>query len=255
MTMDHPPKISPAGPEPAAQSPEASRLDDLIGAALKEQANRAIPAPDALARLNARLDAATPAPKRRIFRPRLVAAFAAALVVILIVSPVGRLAAAGVTNATQAIITTVREITTGGSDNPTPRTGSPGAPSRASGSATTSLSTKSVGSPDARGTIASGSPTSVGTATGTTIAGTVTPPAAGTTVPTGTPANTTPRASQGNAGTNAVPPATPAPSASVQAGTAVAIPATSTASAVATAPLLPRNEPTAAVFPTATRAP
>lgn len=184
MTMEHRPEHMPPSSEAAASPQGASRLDALIGETLREQADGVIPAPDALSQLNARLDAAAPAPKWWAPRPRLVGAFAAALILLVIFTPVGRLAAAGVQNATQTIITTVKEIATGGNDDrPKTQPGTPIVPSRANGSSTTLMPTNGIGSPGATGTIG-------GTGTTGTI-GIGTPGPSGTTAPSGTPDATT----------------------------------------------------------------
>lgn len=189
MTMEQPPEHMPPSSEAAASPQGASRLDTLIGETLREQADGVTPAPDALSQLNARLDAAAPAPKWWALRPRLVGAFAAALILLVIFTPVGRLAAAGVQNATQTIITTVKEIATGSNDDrPKTQPGTPIVPSRANGSSTTLMPTNGIGSPGATGTIGG-----TGT-TGTIGIGTPgpsgTPGAMTTATPTGTATQT-----------------------------------------------------------------
>ncbi len=184
MTMEHRPERTSPSSEPAGSPQGTSRLDALIGETLRERADGVAPAPDALAQLNARLDAAAPAPKWWALRPRLVGAFAAALILLVIFTPMGRLAAAGVQNATQTIITTVKEIATGGNDDrPKTQPGTPIVPSRANGSSTTLMPTNGIGSPGATGTIG-------GTGTTGTI-GIGTPGPSGTTAPSGTPDATT----------------------------------------------------------------
>lgn len=237
MTMDQRRESSSSMPEPAAQPPEALPPDALIRATLHEQAAGVVPAPDALARLNARLDAAAPPQRRwRAFRPRLLAAFAAALVVILVATPIGRLAAAGITGATQAIITTVREITTG---NETSKTGSavPGTASPAAGSVAVPLPTSGTGSPGARGTAPRGSTTA---GTPTLPLGAV--PSAGTVVPTAVRA-TVPPGIRENAPTSTSPrPATASPTGAAPGGTPNTEPA-------------PASPPAPSPLPTPTRAP
>lgn len=206
MTMDQRPESSPAAPEPSDRSAASSDLDALIGATLREQAERVSPDPVAAARLAARLDA-TPLDRRR-WRPppRAFAAFAVALAVLIVVvvTPVGRFAASGVHDVTQAIVTTMRDFATGGGEAVATKTG-PGTravPSGASGSPSAPSAPSGIGSPGAQGTATNGSaiapPTPLGGSPGaqgtvgrTDSAGTGTPTRAGTAIPATTPGATT----------------------------------------------------------------
>ena len=102
------------GPPPPV--PDDARLASLLSETFAEQAAGVTPAPDALARLNARLDARAAARPWWAGHLRLAGAAAAALILLALLTPVRHLAAAGVHNAARAVvttITTVRDIATG----------------------------------------------------------------------------------------------------------------------------------------------
>jgi len=118
VTMDHPPEPLLPSPPPNHSGADEARLETLLRQTIAEQTADVAPSPDALPRLNARLDAAH-APKRWFGPFRLAGAVAVALILLALVTPVGRLAAANVThgvqNATETVITTVKQIVSGGS--------------------------------------------------------------------------------------------------------------------------------------------
>lgn len=171
MTMDHPPEPLPPLPPPSSLVADEARLETLLRQTIAEQTAGVVLSPDALPRLNARLDAASV--PRRWFGPfRLAGAVAVALILLALVTPVGRLAAANVThgvqNATETVITTVKQVVSGGSgsgsDSGTPPPhGTLPATNATSAPASRAAPTNGAGSP-ASGTAAN--PSSV-TRTGT----------------------------------------------------------------------------------------
>lgn len=167
--MDHTPE--PSSPPPANRpAVDDVQLETLLRQSLAEHVAGISPSPNALPHLNARLDAARPL-KRWPIPLRLAGAVAAALLLLAFLTPVGRLAAAGMHDAAQRIITTVKQIASGDNDaSNTP----PNVPS-----ATGALGSRTAPTNDA------GSPTTVGT---------VNPaPATSIRVPSGTPSQVSPR--------------------------------------------------------------
>lgn len=151
MTMDHPPEPLPPSPPPSGPVADEARLETLLRQTIAEQTADVAPSPDALPRLNARLDAAH-APKRWLAPFRLAGAVAVALILLALVTPVGRLAAANVThgvqNTAQTVITTVKQIASGTSDSGTPPPqGTLPAPSATGAPASRTAPTNGAGSP------------------------------------------------------------------------------------------------------------
>ncbi len=169
--MDHPPEPLPPLPPPTPPVADDARLEMLLRQTITEQTAGVVLSPDALPRLNARLDAASV--PRRWFGPfRLAGAVAVALILLALATPAGRLAAANVThgvqNATETVITTVKQVVSGGSgsgsDSGTPPPhGTLPATNATSAPASRTAPTNGAGSP-ASGTAAN--PSSV-TRTGT----------------------------------------------------------------------------------------
>lgn len=148
--MDHTPEPLPPSPSPSAPVGDEAQLETLLRQTIAEQTADVATLPDALPRLNARLDA-TRAPTRWFGPLRLVGAVAVALILLALVTPVGRLAAANVTHgvrsATQTIITTVKQIASGTSDNGTPPPqGTLPAPNATGASASRAVPKNGVGS-------------------------------------------------------------------------------------------------------------
>lgn len=198
------PRHSPAG------GPDDARLTSLLAETLAERGGRVAPAPDALARLNTRLDARRAARPWWAGRLRLAGALAAALLLLALVTPVRHLAAAGAHSAAQAVvttITTVRDFATGdnGSDKPSVTPNSPGTPAATgavtgsavapspTGSSTSPLGTSAISSATRTGTTTPGTATGTtsGAAAGTVTSGlTATPDATATRARTATPTGT-----------------------------------------------------------------
>lgn len=159
--MDRTPEPSPP---PIA---DEARLETLLRQTLAERAAGVTTPPDALPRLNARLDAANP--PRRWFGPlRLAGAVAAALVLLALLTPVGRLAAAGAQTAAQTIVTTVRQVTSrDGDGSTTPPRGTAPAPNATDASASRIVPTTGAGSPATGGTAHPSPSSRAGTPAGT----------------------------------------------------------------------------------------
>lgn len=179
--MHHPPEPSSTSPGPPL--PDEPEMEKLLRQTLREEAGRATIPSDALGRLSARLDAARPL--RRWFGPlRLAGAVAFALLILALVTPVGRLAAAGVHTATRTIITTVKQIASGDGSGSPPVRATVSAPNATRASASGTAATRGSGSPATGGT-ANPVATGTGTPTGTPIpiVGTPAGPASGTPSP------------------------------------------------------------------------
>jgi hypothetical protein len=185
---------APGGVSPPSGQDDA-HLDALLADTLAERATEIAPAPDALPRLNARLDQLRSGRPWWMGRLRWAGAIAVALLLFAVVTPVGRLAAAGLANATRAIIVTVKEIATGDDGGGKAPTTPASVPSTGSGSAVATApagsSTRPSGSATTEATVpgtAVGTPrgTTTGTAVGTSIA-TSTATAAPTSIPTAAP--------------------------------------------------------------------
>lgn len=167
MTMDHTPEPPPPSSSPNTPIVDEAQLETLIRQTIAEQTVDVATIPNALPRLNARLDAAH-TPKRWFGPFRLAGAVSIALILLALVTPVGRLAAANVThgvqNAAQTVITTVKQIASRTNDSGTPPPqGTLPAPNATGAPASRAVPTNGVGSP-ASGTVAN--PSSV-TRTGT----------------------------------------------------------------------------------------
>ncbi len=190
--MDHTPEPLPS-PPPGPLIADEAHLETLLRQTFAEQAAGVTAPPDALHRLNARLAAAAPT-KRRVAPFRLAAALACALVLLAFLTPVGRLAAAGVHTAAETIATTVKQIASSNSDTTPPRGTAP-APIATDFSASRTAPTNGAESPAVGGT-ANPSPSSrVGTPAGTAsqvapLSPTPTPHATGQPVATSTATGT-----------------------------------------------------------------
>ena len=160
--MDHTPEPFPVSPSNPPVLDEA-QLDALLRQTIEEQVASVIPPSGALPRLNARLDVADP-PKRWSGPLRLAGAFATALLLLALLTPVGRLAAAGVHDAAQTVITTVKQIASGDSGA---RTTPPNAPSATGGLGSRTAPTNGAGSPATGGTANPALATRAGTPSGT----------------------------------------------------------------------------------------
>lgn len=160
--MDHTPEPFPAAP-PNPPAWDEAQWDALLRQTLAEHAAGVPPSPNALPRLNARLDAARP-PKRWSLPLRLAGAVAAALLLLVFLTPVGRLAAAGVHDAAQSVIMTVKGIASGGSNE---RSTSPNGPSATNALGSRTAPTNGASSPASGGTANPALPTRTGTPSGT----------------------------------------------------------------------------------------
>jgi hypothetical protein len=183
--MDQTPEPLPTSP-PHPPPTEEARFDALLRRTITEQVRDVAPAPNALPRLNARLDAARPL-TRWPLPLRWAGAAVAALLLLAFLTPVGHLAAAGVHNATQTIITTVKQIASG--DNGAKST-PPNTPSATSALGSRTAPTNDVGSPTSSGTAnpAPATATRAGTPSGTASQVAPLPPSPRATAqPTGTP--------------------------------------------------------------------
>ena len=172
-----------------ASEQEDARLTSLLSETLAEQAGRAAPAPDALVRLNAQLDARESARPWWAGHLRLAGALAVALLLLALITPIRHFAAAGVHNAAQAVVTTITNVrdfaTGGGSDKPTPTAKPPGTPAATgavNGSVGRDLTNGQQHEPT--GTTVTGSATRTGTSAPGTATGTTSGTAAGTAIPT-----------------------------------------------------------------------
>lgn len=253
--MDYPSGPLPPSPPPRVPVMDEARLEALLRQTIAEQTADVATAPDALPRLNARLDA-THAPKRWFGPLRLAGAVAVALILLALVTPVGRLAAANVThdvrNAAQTVITTVKQVVSGTSDSGTPPPqGTLPAPNATDASASRAAATNGAGSP-ASGTVAN--PSSV-TRTGTPSgAASQVVPVSPTPTPRATDQPTATGAAVGTATATAPPPGSaPLPGPRATNTPAPAAATTSPTSAAATA-VTPATVATPGTDPTATLA-
>jgi hypothetical protein len=183
-------------PDPA----DAPAVESLLTQTLADYASRVEPPADAQARMEAHLDRTKPARQPPLATIRWALAGAVALLLLLLLSPVGRATAAGIGHAAHNVIITVRDAVTG-SDEGTRApargttatgTGIPGSATLGSGSATAgsgSATARSGGT--GTGTIAgtAGPGATVGTPrSGTMPPGTATGPSAATATPASMPA-------------------------------------------------------------------
>ena len=158
MTMDHIPEPFPASPSNPSTMDEAL-LETLLRQTIAEHVADVPSSPNALPRLNARLDAAHP-PKWWSVSMRLAGAVAAVLLLLAFLTPVGRLAAAGIHDAAQNVITSVKQIASGDSSaSSTP----PNAPSATGVVGSRTAPTNGAGSPTTVGTANPALPTRAGT--------------------------------------------------------------------------------------------
>ncbi len=244
--MDRPPQTSPV--------PDGSPLETLLRQTFQEETARVTLPADALPRLNARLDAANP-PRRWIGPLRLAGAIAVAVLLLALFTPVGRLAAAGVHNAAQTIVSTVKQIASGdGNGDSTPPSGT-ALPRATNASGSSVAATTGVGSPptggaaNPTGTTTNGSPAVgtarpvVGTPAGTAIATAAQP--SGAAPPVGTQTATAMGAVAATATASSTPATTTPATAIVVITTATTTPTTATVVATATA------APTLAITPVA----
>jgi len=252
-------------PTPSSSVPDDPALETLLRQTFREETARVTLPADALPRLNARLDAANP-PRRWTGPLRLAGAVAVAALLLALFTPIGRLAAAGVRDAAQTVVTTVRQIASGdgnGDGTPPSGTAAPRA-TNASGSSVAPTTGAPTGGTPAVGTA---SPV-IGTPVGTPDPAIPTPTPRATDQPaaSGTPV--------GTAIATAAQPSGAAPPVGTRAGTATAPVATATASGTpatttpataivvittvtttpttATAVAIPTAAPTATVAPTVT---
>ena len=236
--MDHTPQSAPTPPS------NSSPLDDpalgtLLRQTFQEETARVALLPDALPRLNARLDAANP-PRRWPGALRLAGAVAVAALLLALFTPVGRLAAAAAHNAAQTIVTTVRQVTSGdgNGDSTPPSSGTAIAPRATNASGSSAAPTNGAGSPATGGTA---NPT--GATTGSPVTGTVNPVI-------GTPAGTATRAVATPIGT-AIQPSGAAAPVGTRTGTASPTAATATpTSSTIVATMTVATAPTAPLPPT-----
>ena len=247
---------------PPTTTPDDARLAALLTATFTEQAERAIPAPDALVRLNTRLDAGASARPWWAGHLRLAGAVAVALLVLVLVTPVGRLAAAGIHNAAQAVVTTITNVKDfatgdGGNDSSSPTPNPPGTPAPTGAVNGSAIATSPTGSNTRPpGTITTGSAVTGSSVSGTTTTGTVVTGSAtrtgtnapgtatGTTSGTIVPGTPTPTTRATATATN-----TPVPTASLTAPTAAVprVPNTTApaVTSVMATPTIPPAPPTA----------
>jgi hypothetical protein len=204
-------------------------VESLLTQTLETHANRVEPPADALARLQTRLETTAPARQPRPGAIRWAMAGAIALLLLVLVSPVGRATAASIGHAARNAITTVRDAVTGNDNGePTPArgtsvtgTGVPGSATAGSGSATArsgSATARAGGTVPGTITGTAGSGTAVGTPrSGSAPAGTAnattatTGPAGATATAASVPAPLAPAASPTNVATSAIAPATATP--------------------------------------------
>lgn len=177
---------------PAPNPADPAQTEALLTRTLETYASRVAPPADALTRMQARLDAVTPARRPRAGAVRWAIAGAVALLVLLLVSPVGRATAATVGHAARTAIVTVRDAVTGGSGGTaTPAVGTSASGTTVPGSATAATGSATAPAGTVTGTVAGTSTATRGTSTprtGTTPTPSPTSTPAATSVPASVPA-------------------------------------------------------------------
>lgn len=175
-------------PDPA----DAPQMESLLTETLATYAHDIEPPADALARMQTHLATAKPARQSRPGAIRWAIAGAVALVLLLLLSPIGRATASGIGHAARNVIVTMRDTVTGNSGGElTPARGTRVTGTSVPSSATTGTGTATAGSGSAT---ARASGTVTGTITGTVVGTSRSgkapaTTATGATAATGTPAS------------------------------------------------------------------